>query len=148
MNLLSEYSGLFASLHCFDDMRECDIDVLQLRIDGFCRHYILMFGSYHITNYFHDLQAGHFSYFLRRYGIHRHSNIGLEASVGTTSTYINRGTQRGGHAGRKHPQADTPLFTEVDAVSRYFTSKVVCAMAKISGDKDSYIMETKEKGSP
>ena len=58
------------------------IRYLQGRIDKFCSRYVDMFGASSLTNYMHDLQAGHFRYFLYIYrNLHRHCNIALEGMM-------------------------------------------------------------------
>jgi len=45
-----------------------DVDEFQLRADEFCDIYCGLTGRDGMTNYFHILRAGHFSYFLHKFG--------------------------------------------------------------------------------
>lgn len=115
---------------------------IQLTIDDFCRHYVTMFGGHAITNYVHDMQAGHFSYFLQQHkNLYVHANIGLEGTVKTTTSYINKGTQRGGHGGAKGEK-----FSTVAAMSRHLTNKAVYTLGKVGGDVVNFITEIERKG--
>jgi len=58
----------------YEDMCE-----LQLAADEFCDVYISLTGRDGMTNYFHNLHTGHYSYFLLKYGnLHRMSQQGWE----------------------------------------------------------------------
>ncbi|KAJ1385196.1 hypothetical protein B484DRAFT_440440, partial [Ochromonadaceae sp. CCMP2298] len=96
------FSDIFADLYGRADLTPPEIDALQLKIDNFCRHFVDAFSKHDVTNYIHALQAGHFRFFLRRYGnMYKYANIGLEACVKVVRTFIRRGTQQGGHCGNQ-----------------------------------------------
>lgn len=85
-----------------------DIDDFQKDADAFCRSYIEVLGGDDVTNYVHDLMAGHFRTFLRKYGnIYRYANIGFESFIGVIRSFVLRRTQRGGSCGKKEGQKTT-----------------------------------------
>lgn len=140
--LLEAYVAIFDRLRDFKSMPADEINALQLQMDSFCRLYTTMFGSTHVTNYVHNLQAGHIADFLHRYGsVYVHANIGMEATMGTYSSFVNHGTQGGGHAGGTGGR-----FSEVQAVSRYTTSRAICAIGLMSGDQDAYVGDMEQEG--
>ncbi|KAJ1437429.1 hypothetical protein B484DRAFT_392795 [Ochromonadaceae sp. CCMP2298] len=93
-------------------------------MDKFCRVFVEAHGRNNVTNYIHFMQAGHFRYFLRRYGnLYRHSNIGLEACVKVMRTYYERGTQHGGFCGFAQP-SDGDEATGLEPVAYKKIAKV------------------------
>jgi len=96
-----------------------------------------VFGDREVTNYLHDLQAGHFHYFLLQYqNLYIHANIGLEASIGTTTSYIHRGTQHGGHYGAGHGK-----YSTVNAMKGRLVNKVAYSLGKLTGDAAHFVQQ-------
>lgn len=62
----NRYKGIMKTLRVYTDFSDEQIDELQKDIDKCCELYRNMFGS-RLTNYWHDLQSGHFRYFLLKY---------------------------------------------------------------------------------
>lgn len=142
MLLFRQFNFVFSELRTYRPFTSEDTQKIQLTIDDFCRHYVTMFGGHAITNYVHDMQAGHFSYFLQQHkNLYVHANIGLEGTVKTTTSYINKGTQRGGHGGAKGEK-----FSTVAAMSRHLTNKAVYTLGKVGGDVVNFITEIERKG--
>jgi hypothetical protein len=65
-----------------DDFTDADIDSFQATADEFIELWIDLNGSEGMSNYLHDLAAGHFSYYLRKYrNLYRYSQQGTSASI-------------------------------------------------------------------
>ena len=65
-----------------DDFTDADIDSFQATADEFIELWIDLNGSEGMSNYLHDLAAGHFSYYLRKYrNLYRYSQQGTFASI-------------------------------------------------------------------
>ncbi|KAJ1407365.1 hypothetical protein B484DRAFT_403860 [Ochromonadaceae sp. CCMP2298] len=97
-----QYCYVFEMLNKQGDMTAAEVDYLQLEIDWFAKLYVEFFSRNDITNYVHCMQAGHFGYFLHRYGsLYKLQNIGLESLVKVMRSFTTRGTQGGGHCGNK-----------------------------------------------
>ncbi|KAJ1401112.1 hypothetical protein B484DRAFT_405829 [Ochromonadaceae sp. CCMP2298] len=107
-DLAGMYWAVFTELRRPCDFSPDEVDSVQLLMDQFCRALVSGFSVKDVTNYVHDLQAGHVRYFLRKHGnIYRYANIGLEATIKVLRTFSKAGTQRGGHVGndcRKPPE--------------------------------------------
>lgn len=77
-----------------------DICSFQKSADEFCEIYFRLTGRHGMTNYFHCLYAGHFSYFLRRYGsLYKYSQQGWENVNGVLKRSFHNNTQKGGGRG-------------------------------------------------
>ncbi|KAJ1382194.1 hypothetical protein B484DRAFT_440786 [Ochromonadaceae sp. CCMP2298] len=101
-DIVRRYWAVFTDLRRPTDFTADEVDAAQLLMDGFCRALVAGYSVKDVTNYVHDLQAGHIRYFLRRHGnIYRHCNIGLEATVKVLRTFAQVGTQHAGHAGNE-----------------------------------------------
>ncbi|KAJ1389966.1 hypothetical protein B484DRAFT_439827, partial [Ochromonadaceae sp. CCMP2298] len=118
--LFRAHVDIWARLRVPGVMEAQRIDDLQFSMDSFCRLFVAQFGWNNLTNYIHNMMGGHFRYFLRRFGnLFEQSNIGLEANVKVIRTYVQRGTQHGGHCGnkfRKSKRARTALYAALGAV--------------------------------
>lgn len=135
--LLTDYYDIFKVLRTYRMFTQSDADDLQSRIDSFMREYWIVFGDVEVTNYLHDLQAGHFHYFLTKYNnLYVHANIGLEASIGTTTSYIHRGTQHGGHYGAGHEK-----FSTVQAMKNRLVNKVAYSLGKLTGNAPQFVQK-------
>jgi len=65
-----------------DDFTDSDIDSFQSTADEFIELWIELNGSEGMSCYLHDLAAGHFSYYLRKYrNLYRYSQQGTFASI-------------------------------------------------------------------
>ena len=77
-----------------------DIDQFQLVADEFCDIYCGLTGRDGMTNYFHILRAGHFSYFLEKYGnLYLLSQQGWENVNSRWKRTFHNNTQKGGGLG-------------------------------------------------
>jgi hypothetical protein len=74
-----------------------DVCRFQRDADDFCSVYISLTGRAGMTNYFHLLHSGHYSYFLRKYGnLYRYSQQGWENVNSVSKRTYHRNTARGG----------------------------------------------------
>jgi hypothetical protein len=64
--LIDLHNEIFVLLRTPAAMQPDQIDTFQLTCDIFCRLFVDMFGRTDITNYIHNLMAGHFRFMLRR----------------------------------------------------------------------------------
>jgi hypothetical protein len=97
-DLFERWGDIMMTLRKRNDFTDGEIEELQRRkIDPFARLYMRMFGGNNITNYLHDLFAGHVTHFLYRYrNLYRYSNIGFECYVGVVRSFVLRRTPKGG----------------------------------------------------
>ncbi|KAJ1398139.1 hypothetical protein B484DRAFT_471863, partial [Ochromonadaceae sp. CCMP2298] len=131
--LICLYLEIWAELSKPEDMAPHQINSLQRTMDEFCRLFVHMYGRNNVTNYIHLLQAGHFRYFLRKFGnLYRHANIGLEACVKVMRTYWERGTQHGGFCGYAQPSAGNEA-TGLEPVGYKEVKKVFASPKAMSG---------------
>lgn len=88
-----------------DDKKEYtkeEVYEFQKVADQFCKVYIKLTGRDGMTNYIHMLHAGHYSYFLLKYGnLYRLSQQGWENVNGRSKRRYFNNTQRGGGRGKK-----------------------------------------------
>jgi hypothetical protein len=69
-------------------------------VDSFCEMYFRQVGLEGMTNYFHLLFAGHYSYFLLKYGnLYRFSQQGWENVNSVLKRSFHSNTQKGGGKG-------------------------------------------------
>ena len=79
------------------EFRPEDVDAFQLLADEFCDVYVGLTGRDGMTNYFHILRAGHFSYFLEKYGnLYLLSQQGWENVNSRWKRTFHNNTQKGG----------------------------------------------------
>jgi len=98
--MLKSHEEVMEQVRKKEDFTPAMVDTFQAVADNFGRLYIALLGGEAVTNYVHDLIAGHFRVFLRRYGnIYRFANIGFESYIGVIRSYALRRTQRGGTSG-------------------------------------------------
>ena len=77
-----------------------DVAHFQLAVDEFCDAYFTVTGRDGMTNYFHLLRAGHFSWFLEKYGnLYRYSQQGWENVNSRFKRKFFQNSQRGGGRG-------------------------------------------------
>ena len=77
-----------------------DVDMCQLAADDFCDEYVDLTGRDGMTNYFHNLRSGHFSYYLRKYGnLYLLSQQGWENVNSRFKRLFHFNTQKGGGIG-------------------------------------------------
>ena len=62
VELFRLYVSFMGTLRTYKNFNAEEVDSVQLEIDKFCRLYRFMFGA-RLTNYIHDLQAGHIRFF-------------------------------------------------------------------------------------
>jgi len=140
-NVFNNFHQIFKRLHSRASFHTQEsIDSLQNTVDQFCSDYIEAFGLENVTNYLHDLHAGHVHFFLSQYNsLYTHCNIGLEASIGTTTSFLHRGTQHGGHAGRNF---SSHKHTVVQAMRSRLTAKAVYTLGKLGeGEVGDFVQE-------
>lgn len=95
--LFNEVSELLDSKQHFD---KDDAYNFQAKADAFCDVYIKLTGRDGMTNYYHNLHAGHFMYFLLKYGnLYRLSQQGWENINGQMKRSYHSNTQKGGGRG-------------------------------------------------
>ena len=71
------------------------VDDFQLQCDNFGDIFFALTGGDGMTNYFHILRSGHFSYFFRKYGnLYLLSQQGWENVNGTYKRTFHNNTQR------------------------------------------------------
>jgi hypothetical protein len=89
------------------------VAAFQLDVDNFCQSYFNMVGRDGMTNYFHLLYAGHYSYFLLKYGnLYRYSQQGWENVNSVLKRSFHNNTQKGG--GRAGGSSKlTPVFMRI-----------------------------------
>ena len=76
------------------------VDAFQLQCDDFGHIFFALTGRDGMTNYFHILRSGHFSYFFRKYGnLYLLSQQGWENVNGTYKRTFHNNTQKGGGVG-------------------------------------------------
>lgn len=139
--LFSDFHKMFLRLHSRKSFVTQDsINTMQDSMDDFCSKYIKAFGVQNITNYIHDLHAGHIHFFLTQYrSLYEHCNIAAEATMGTTTSFVHHGTQHGGHAGRNH---SAHKHTVVQAMRSRMVAKSVLMLAELGeGDVSEYMQE-------
>jgi len=79
------------------EYKEEEVYAFQKKADEFCKVYIKLTGMQGMTNYLHMLYAGHFSYFLLKYGnLYRFSQQGWENVNGKVKRRHFSSTQKGG----------------------------------------------------
>ena len=84
-------------MDCKLEFRPQDVDAFQLLADEFCDVYCGLTGRDGMTNYFHILRAGHFSYFLEKYGnLYLLSQQGWENVNSRWKRTFHNNTQKGG----------------------------------------------------
>ena len=81
-DLITSYKKMIVFLGEKEDFTDDMINTCQKETDFFCCRFREMFGLSAITNYIHDLEAGHTRFFLQRLrNLFKNSNVGLEAYV-------------------------------------------------------------------
>lgn len=137
--VFEEYIHIFSYLRTTKRLTDRkELYTLQTHIDNMCDTYIRVFGTHNITNYLHDLQCGHILYFLQTYqNIYIHANISFEATIGHTCSKVLRGTQRGGHGGKKGEKKSV-----VFSMREHITQKAVFSLSKVSDSTpEQYIID-------
>ncbi|KAJ1426014.1 hypothetical protein B484DRAFT_397732 [Ochromonadaceae sp. CCMP2298] len=83
LQLCDNYSYLFMRLNDPVALNNSEINALQLEMDCWGRFFVDMFSRKDITNYIHNMIAGHFKFFLKRHGgsMYKLANIGMEGLV-------------------------------------------------------------------
>ena len=83
-----------------------DVRAFQLDADLFCDVYIELTGRDGMTNYLHSLYAGHYAYFLKRYGnLYRYSQQGWEIStVGARDHFMQTQIREAARTGASYGQ--------------------------------------------
>jgi hypothetical protein len=77
-----------------------DVCAFQKDTDEFCSAYFALTGRDGMTNYFHLLHAGHYSYFLLKYGnLYRYSQQGWENVNAVLKRSFHQNSQKGGGKG-------------------------------------------------
>jgi hypothetical protein len=77
-----------------------DVCAFQKDADEFCSAYFALTGRDGMTNYFHLLHAGHYSYFLLKYGnLYRYSQQGWENVNAVLKRSFHQNSQKGGGKG-------------------------------------------------
>ena len=61
------FNTVVKKLESKEEFTQARVDDFQLNADKFCDIYCAMTGRDGMTNYFHILRSGHFSYFLTKY---------------------------------------------------------------------------------
>lgn len=95
------YSSVMEKLWIDTEYKTNEIDEIQIEIDRFMVIYKDLYGK-EVTNYFHYLDAGHVSFFLKKYNgnIMQYANQGWEGLNAWFKMVIKTKTQRGGYAGK------------------------------------------------
>lgn len=136
VSLFNQYKQLMSTLRVYSDFSDAEIDDVQLQMDAFTRTYREMFGE-QLTNYLHDMQSGHMTYFLRKYkNLYRFANIGFEALMGHVRSFYERGTQKGGYCNKKGERMST-----VRAFANYLQEQVAAKLAIASGNQAKRLAE-------
>lgn len=96
----TSYHAVMNQLWVYTEYKEDAIVKMQLEIDAFMVTYKELFGK-DVTNYFHYLDSGHMTYYLRKYkgNIMQFSNQGWEGLNAWVKMIIKTKTQRGGACG-------------------------------------------------
>ena len=151
--LFQLYKQVGQYLRYRNDLQPLQIDQFQTVGDKFCDKFVEMFGAKSITNYIHDLRAGHLRFFFRRYGnLYRHSNVGFESFVGTVRSLILKRGKSGGYSG------EGKIFTCADQVKGYMLRSHAMKFASMHGEVEvemtahelngKYIREQKARDKP
>eukprot|EP00978_Attheya_sp_CCMP212_P007591 scaffold17549_cov35-Attheya_sp.AAC.2 len=82
-----------------ENFTDDEIVSFQDTVDEFIELWIGLNGTQGMINYLHDLAAGHFSYYLRKYrNLYRYSQQGWEAFMGLLKTVDHSKTNFGEHS--------------------------------------------------
>ena len=96
----SKFRSTMSMLESKFHFEQEDIDEFQLSADEFCDLYVDLTGRDGMTNYFHNLRAGHFSFFLAKYGnLYLLSQQGWENVNSRFKRLFHFNTQKGGGIG-------------------------------------------------
>lgn len=101
VSFATSYHSVLEKLWVYKSYNDDEINVMQVQIDEFMVTYKSIFGE-DITNYFHYLDSGHVTFFLKKYkgNIMQFANQGWEGLNAWVKMIIKTKTQRGGACGK------------------------------------------------
>lgn len=96
----NEFRSVMGMLESREEFTTEQVDEFQLKADEFCDVYFALTGKDGMTNYFHNLRSGHFSYFLDKYGnLYKLSQQGWENVNSCYKRSFHNNSQKGGGRG-------------------------------------------------
>jgi hypothetical protein len=99
---IREYLSAIKIMTQEEEYTTADIDRMQKHSDDSFRMLVSIAGSSGVTNYFHDLGAGHFAQMARKWGnLMRYRNEGAEAANGDITHKYLKGSNKGGYKSSK-----------------------------------------------
>ena len=111
--MLTKYANTIKIAFQHEDFTDDKIEIFQDYIDEWYYDYIELVGLPGITNYMHLLGASHLYHYIKRWGnLYRYQQQGWEMKNEMISSFVHRGTRRGG-AGGKYGDAHTSRIVPV-----------------------------------
>ena len=113
-----------------EDFSDDDINDFTKKSDAFFAEWVDMHGRDGMSNYFHQIGSGHFTYYLRKYrNLFRYSQQGWESLNATIKALFFKWTQRGGHGGK-----NSEATSKIKPIARWVQRRLLW----ISGDYKQY----------
>ena len=119
-NTVIAFRGVMLTLESKEEFTQQHVDNFQLDADIFCDLYCGLTGRDGMTNYFHILRSGHFSYFLLKYkNLYLLSQQGWENVNSRFKRSFHNNTQKGGGKGDSSKLAPVMYTMARDMLWRY-----------------------------